>query len=221
MITAIIPASRDAERVQMIVDRLHTTNKSELAILVSSPSFKIDGAHNVRDDMVGSARAIAHAFDQVPSCDFVAWLSDICIPLDGCMDKMATFLKTKPEPFIAEFRTVPYVEGRYRVCTIKGRQYARWGMMSMSSVVLCGGFFDAAFKDYYGDVDLSLRCWKNSGAVETCVDAVVEIRGHAHINNAPSSNDEGIFIDRWKEDYPAMITEHTSEWNIDKEWSLK
>jgi GT2 family glycosyltransferase len=92
--------------------------------------------------------------------------------------------------------------------------------MSASSIVLCRGFFDPAFRDYYGDVDLSLRCWKYGGQVATCVDSVVEIRGHHHPNTAPQSNDESVFINRWKDDYPAMINEHTSQWNVDKEWSL-
>jgi hypothetical protein len=220
-ISVIIPAARSIERIQMIVDLLNQSNDANLQIIVTSPGFRVDGAVNVKDEMVGSSRAIALAYKYVVAeYKYITWLSDICIPKPHCLDNMSDFIDQRDDmPFLGEFRTVPYIDGLYRICTIKGLQYARWGMCSIKTVNEIG-FFDELFENYYGDVDLSLRCWKAGGMVMTCKEAVVEIRGHSHPNNAPQSDDEANFLKRWNKDYPAMITEHTSIWNVDKEYSL-
>lgn len=220
MISVILPAGRSQEQAQRVVNRL-CANEAKLDLIVTSPGFELIGVRNVRDDMAGSSRSIALAVTAAKG-DFIAWLSDICLPARGALDDMLRFVDTPQDyPFIGEFRTVPPVTpGHYRVCTITGRQYARWGMMSRRSIELCGGFFDPAFVNHYGDVDLSLRCWKARGSVATCRGATVELDGHHHVSTAPLSADEALFIERWRGDYPTMRSDNTAEWNVDREIPL-
>jgi hypothetical protein len=49
---------------------------------------------------------------------------------------------------------------------------------------------------------------------------VIEMHGHWHVSTAPNSADEALFLERWRFDYPAIVTEHTSVWNVDKEIPL-
>jgi hypothetical protein len=216
----ILPAARDHDRAQLIVDQIIGLNDGDISVFVISPGFNIEFANNIHDDMIGSSRAIAHAIKSIgPDFERIGWLSDICIPQSHCIDNMIEFVDARSVPFIAEFRTTPYTPGLYRVCTIKGNQYARWGMMSRRSIDACG-FFDPMYENYYGDVDLSLRCWKIGGSVATCINAVIEMRGHSHPNMAPKSADETAFLKRWSGDYTAMVTEHTSMWNVDREMNI-
>lgn len=221
MISVILPAARLKEQAEQIVARLRE-NKYVSDIVLASPDFAIDGVTCLRDERVGSARVLGQAYRATdPATKAVAWLSDICYPGPGALDRMLAFIWSKQDPFIAEFRTIPPVTpGHYRVCTITGRQYARWGMLSRESVAKTGGFFDEAFVAHYGDVDLSLRCWRAGGFVATCVDAEIEMHGHWHVSTAPHSPDEALFLDRWKKDYPQIVTEHTSVWNVDREIPL-
>ncbi len=222
-ISVIIPAARSPGRVQSIVDYLHANNAADLDIVVSSPGFEIDGVRNVKDDMTGSSRAIADALKYTDSdSQFIAWLSDICLPMDDNLDVMVAFLDSMVAPVIAEFRTSIYSENNtYRVCTITGKQYARWGMVSRHSMELCGGFFDPAFACFFGDVDFSLRCWKAGGHVLTCENALIKMDGQK--DNITTSNwarsresDRTTFINKWAEDYPVMRTEDDSKWNVDR-----
>ena len=222
-ITVILPAARLQEQAQLIVDRLWE-NSYVRRVVVISPNFevKIKRAVCIRDSNVGSARAIALAYDKYLFFTHLAWLSDICYPAPYALDKMVAFIDGQPEPFIAEFRTMPPVtKGHYRVCTITGKQYARWGMLSRGTIDKIGGFFDEAYIAHYGDVDLSLRCWKAGGSVATCKDAEIEMHGHWHVNTAPQSADEALFLERWRHDYPQIVTQHTSEWNVDREIPLE
>ncbi len=235
-IAVILPAARLQEQAQMIVDRLWE-NTFVKEVIVASPNFVVERAWCIKDPMVGSARAIAHAYKSYVQAKFFgkaakiwgndhtthyAWLSDICYPAPYALDKMLTFVKKHSEPFIAEFRTIPPVtSGHYRVCTITGKQYARWGMLSRGTIEKIGGFFDEAYVAHYGDVDLSLRCWKAGGSVATCKDAEIEMHGHWHVNTAPQSADEALFLERWQHDYPQIVTQHTSEWNVDREIPLE
>ncbi len=228
-IIVILPAARLQEQAQMIVDRLWE-NTSVKEVVVTSPDFQVERAWCVKDPMVGSSRAISLAYKLCGlhtkvfddgAATHIAWLSDICYPFPYALDKMLTFVESHPDPFIAEFRTIPPVtRGYYRVCTITGKQYARWGMLSRGTIEKIGGFFDEAYVAHYGDVDLSLRCWKAGGSVATCKDAEIEMHGHWHVNTAPQSADEALFLERWKHDYPQIITQHTSEWNVDREIPL-
>ncbi len=228
-IIVILPAARLQEQAQVIVNRLWE-NLYVRRVIVASPNFVVKNAICIRDTSVGSVRAMAQVCDEFlfphSSHEFLffthlAWLSDICYPAPYALDKMATFIDCQSEPFIAEFRTIPPVtRGHYRVCTITGKQYARWGMLSRGTIEKIGGFFDDAYVAHYGDVDLSLRCWKAGGSVATCKDAEIEMHGHWHVNTAPQSADEALFLDRWKHDYPQIITQHTSEWNVDREIPL-
>ncbi len=224
-ISIILPAARDQERAQLIVDSLHDTNSCNVCVIVTSPSFSVRRVLNIVDEYAGASRAIARAFSHVnDDSDFVGWLSDICIPRPGCLDRMAEWIGDGPsiEPVIGEFLTRPYEpETRYRVCTINGRQYARWGMMRYATVALIGGFFDPRYVAHYGDVDMSLRCWKAGGVVDTCREAIIDMRGHHHLtDDAKKDADEAVFIERWKDDYPKLVTEHTSVWNRDREAEL-
>jgi hypothetical protein len=217
-VSVILPAARMQEQAQEIVDRLRT-NKFVADIVVASPNFEVINARCFNDGGAGSSRALSQAYELTDGrSDYVAWLSEICLPEPGALDRMAALVSGRSAPFIAEFRTHPPVTpGHYRVCTITGHQYARWGMVSRETIGRVGGFFDSAYVAHYGDVDLSLRCWQAGGEVATCVDAVIEMRGHWHVSTAPASRDEAVFLDRWQKVYPAIVTRHTSEWNIDKE----
>jgi hypothetical protein len=221
VISVILPAARLQEQAQQVVDRLWQNNYVS-EVVVASPNFSVERAICVKDERVGSARVLGLAYKYTRKENpIVCWLSDICYPESGALDKMLGFLVTHSNPFIAEFRTHPPVtEGHYRVCTIKGRQYARWGMLSRKTIEAIGGFFDEAYVSHYGDVDLSLRCWRAGGSVSTCTDAVIEMHGHWHVNTAPQSADEALFFERWRYDYPAIVTEHTSQWNVDQEIPL-
>lgn len=226
MISVILPAARLQDQAQQVVDRLWK-NLWVSEVVVASPEFEVQRAKCVRDAKVGSARVLAHAFAQTdPKAEYIAWLSDICYPEPYALDALSHFIEDKfveqdGAPFIAEFRTSPSVtEGHYRVCTITGKQYARWGMLSRKTIEQIGGFFDEAYVAHYGDVDLSLRCWRAGGTVATCKDAIIEMHGHWHVSTAPHSPDEALFLDRWRHDYPAIVTEHTSVWNVDKEIPL-
>lgn len=221
MISVILPAARLQEQAQQIVDRLWQ-NEYVTDVVMVSPEFGVERAHCVKDDRVGSARALGFAYAKTdPASTHIAWLSEICYPEPFALDKMLRFAQSKGNPFIAEFRTSPPVTpGHYRVCTITGNQYARWGMLSRKTIEQIGGFFDEAYVAHYGDVDLSLRCWRARGCVATCTDAIIEMHGHWHVSTAPHSADESLFLDRWKHDYPAIVTEHTSVWNVDREIPL-
>lgn len=223
MISVILPAARYQEPAQQVVDRLWQ-NETVSEIIVVSPFFEVQRAKCIRDDHLGSARVLAHAYQFTRSDNpYIAWLSDICYPEIYALDRMRSFLHSESNLLIAEFRTVPNpsgLEGHYRVCTITGKQYARWGMLSRKTIEAIGGFFDPAFVAHYGDVDLSLRCWRSGGSVATCTDALVEMHGHWHVSTAPQSADEALFLDRWRYDYPQIVTQHTSVWNVDKEIPL-
>jgi GT2 family glycosyltransferase len=222
MISVILPAARLQEQAQQVVDRLWE-NHHVHEVVVASPNFEVNNAKCVHDDRLGSSRVLSFAYGATdPSTTYVAWLADICFPQPNALDSMVGFLDERTaDPFIAEFRTHPPVtEGHYRVCTITGKQYARWGMLSRKTIEQIGGFFDEAFVAHYGDVDLSLRCWRAGGVVATATDAVIEMHGHWHVSTAPNSADEALFLERWKYDYPAIVTEHTSQWNVDKEIPL-
>jgi hypothetical protein len=219
-VSVILPAARDKAATQTIVDRLHE-NSCVTDIVVASPHFSVERATVFRDNSVGSSRALAQAIKFTdPNTTHIAWLSEICFPEPGAIDKMyeAEYYATDQAPRIWEFRTSPSVTlGHYRVCTILGRQYARWGFVSRGTLEVIGGFFDSVFVAHYGDVDLSLRCWKGGGSVATCVGAIIELRGHWHVNTAPASTDEATFIARWSPDYPNIRTDNTAEWNVDQE----
>jgi hypothetical protein len=223
VISVILPAARLQEQAQQVVDRLWMNDRVQ-EVIVASPHFDFDvtGAKCVRDDHLGSARVLGFAYGQTdPTATHICWLSDICFPWPHALDIMAGFLDRQVEPFIAEFRTHPPVtEGHYRICTIKGKQYARWGMLSRKTIDAIGGFFDESYVAHYGDVDLSLRCWRAGGAVATDPHAVIELHGHFHVSTAPNSADEALFLERWRHDYPAVVIEHTSQWNVDKEIPL-
>ena len=221
-VSVIIPTAREG-RAQSTVDYLWRTTLNDLDIVVSSPGFKINGAKNIEDGMVGSSRAIADAFAYTdPDSEYIAWLSDICLPTGDIMDCSMRFMETAPLPFIAEFMTSIYTTARtYRVCTITGKQYARWGILSRATIEKIGGFFDPRYSCFFGDVDLSLRCWKAGGHVATCEHAVIIMDGQRDditVSNWEKARaaDRALFLDRWAIDYPVMREQDDSVWNVDK-----
>jgi hypothetical protein len=227
-ISVILPAARLQEQAQQIVDRLWQNERVKNVVMVS-PNFEVKGAYCIHDRNLGSSRVLAEAYKITwPKAEYVAWLSEICLPEPGALDKMLDtlecrnfILKPSWSPLIAEFRTSPPVTpGHYRVCTILGKQYARWGMVSRKALEAIGGFFDEAYLAHYGDVDLSLRCWKAGGYVATCTDAVIEMHGHWHVSTAPASQDEATFIAKWSKDYPEIRADNTAQWNVDMEIPL-
>lgn len=219
-VSVILPAARLQHQTQQIVDRLWQ-NKCVSDVVMISPNFTVTGAYCIKDDNAGSSRVLAQAFKATWAQNkYIAWLSEICLPAPGALDKMVSWLGGNG-PKVAEFRTFPPVTaGHYRVCTILGKQYARWGMVSRATLKAIGGFFDETFVAHYGDVDLSLRCWKAGGSVGTCTDAIIEMNGHWHVSTAPNSQDEANFIAKWSKDYPTIRADNTAEWNVDKEIPL-
>jgi hypothetical protein len=220
-ILVILPAARLQDQAQQIVDRLWQ-NECVKHVVVVSPNFDLKNAWSIKDQMVGSSRSIAQVYKQIASdTKYIAWLSEICLPESGALDKMAFWLDFLGVPVIGEFHTSPPVTpGYYRVCTILGKQYARWGMVSRRTLETIGGFFDETYVAHYGDVDLSLRCWKAGGVVATCIGAVIELHGHWHVSTAPQSQDEANFIAKWSKDYPEIRADNTAQWNVDMEIPL-
>lgn len=221
VISVIIPAGRSQEKAQELVERVYDESGPYiLEIIVTSPGFFIKDAYNIHDEMIGSSRCIAEAYKKA-SGDIIVWLSDICVPKHKSIQNIIEFVGT--DSFIAaEFRTTPpTTPGHYRICTILGKQYIRWGAASRSTIEKAGGFFDPIYKSHFGDVDLSLRIWKAGGYCTTCVDAVIELDGHWHLKDMEVLlQDEAKFLERWQHDYPSMTTHNTAEWNVDKELPL-
>lgn len=227
-VSMIIPAARNVERTQKIVDALIDLNTSvNVEVIVSSPGFQLLRALNVKDEMIGSAAAIAKALPWAEG-DYIGWISDECFPTKDCLDVMVKFIDNHEVPFIAEFypdddeRQYPIV-GFYGVCAAFGMQYARWGMMSRMTLEKIG-FWDEKFSSFYGDVDLGIRCWRAGGCVETCEKSVLKIQNQhdgLQSNNWSKSRDSDTeaFRKKWVNDYPQVMV-HESQWNRDREMKL-
>src|SRR5260221_4914594 len=197
MISVIIPAARSQEVTQFLVNWLRVYSiGDDPDIIVSSPTFAVNGATCVRDDFMGSAAAIGAALPHVnPKSNYVAWLSDECLPTSGCLETMAAFLDTHPPPFIGEFSVGD------AGCLAVDKRYARWGMTTRATIDMIG-FFDIGFGSFFGDVDFSLRCWAAGGAVAICQNS--KILHKAREDGVKSGNterhyahDQALYLSRW------------------------
>ncbi len=187
-ISVILPAARDADRTQRVVDAFHAANPAvHVDFVVSSPSFIIERAVNIRDNYSGVFKAFVLALPFTKG-DYVAWISDEALPTPNCLANMADFLDADPPPFIAEFFVGD--EGPKQF----GLRYARWGMMSRESISRIG-FFDEEYQNYFADVDLGIRCWQMGGSVESCGQASIYI---TQLNDELSRSHVG---KSWKHDY--------------------
>jgi GT2 family glycosyltransferase len=129
--------------------------------------------------------------------NLIVWANDDCRFGAGCLNEMAKFLGEQPQPCIVEPEVGP-------PCHYDGKQFARWGMASRSTIETIGGFFDPAFNAYFADIDMSLRCWIAGGRVLTCPSAYLRMsnRRDDDINRENVSrfhaHDEDLFFKRWK-----------------------
>ncbi len=210
-ISVILPAARDAVLTQRVVDVFNAANPAvHVDFIVSSPSFIIERATNVRDNYAGVFKAFILALPFTKG-DYVAWISDEAMPTTNCLSNMADFLDANTPPFIAEFFVGD--EGPKQF----GLRYARWGMMSRKSMDMIG-FFDERYQNYFADVDLGLRCWQMGGSVESCGQASISIN---QLNDELSRSHVG---KSWKRDY--LIFRRTwhakfrDQWPAEPEGSL-
>jgi|SRR6516225_10222152 GT2 family glycosyltransferase len=164
--SVIFPAARNEDLTQSLVDNLHDTNPNiDVDVVVSSPSFNICRATNIRDDYIGIMRAVCYGLPHAKG-DYVGWLTDETRTMPNCLEHMIDFIDSRPAPFIAEF-CVGDPGGQW-----DGRRFARWGMLSKKTVEMIG-FFDPGFASFWSDVDFSCRCWSMGGSVDLCPTALV------------------------------------------------
>jgi hypothetical protein len=204
-VSVIITAFRDAERTQEIVDVLHETHVSlDIEPIISSPSFEIRGAVNLRDEMVGPCRAQARAVKQAKG-DYIAWITEKTMPHPACMETMVELVDRHPAPFIGEFSIgEPDAGGHFSLGKIEflGRRdeiaWARWGMMSRVTFDRIG-YFDPAFAHHFSDIDLGLRCWRAGGSVTHHSAARLEITNRWGTSQESIAGDREVFLTKWPE----------------------
>jgi len=194
---------RDAAR-QRIEEFAQTNGDTDYEIVLVSPfdDLRGDRVVNVPEpEACGSVAGTITAYEH-SSAPYLAYWSDDVSPTPRCLTRMLDFVKGKPAPFIGSFRVRDLAGREFPHRTVYGRLYADWGCLSRESIDEAGGFFDAGYRVYWADPDLSLRTWLNNGCVGICPDEWIERNDIA--DPLKESNrtchflqDAEVFLDRW------------------------
>lgn len=202
-ISILLPSLRPAAALKVVGDFSLTHPRTDYEIIVVSP-FAMTGkkvVHLLEKERRGVLYAINRAYQSATGELIVVW-SDDATPTDGCLDRMANFVKSHEGFFVAGFRKKNRKGKEAEQWSVYGKLYVGWLCASKKTLEAAGGLFDPAFTNFWADPDLCLRVWSRGGIVAVCPDAWITVdqvadKVKAENLNASFDTDTKTFFDRW------------------------
>lgn len=206
-ISILLPSLRKEAALRVVGDFSLTNQATDYEIIVVSP-FKVEGGkvvHILERQRRGVIFAMNRAYQAAAGKYVVLW-SDDATPTNGCLERMAGFVKSHDGLFIAGFRQRNTKGKELEQWSVYGRLYVGWLCASRKTLDAAGGLFDPVFKNHWADPDLCLRVWSRGGEVGLCPDAwikVMQIDDQVKADHLRSSFDADakVFFDRWHDKF--------------------
>ncbi len=173
----------------------------------------------------GCNKAFTTAYENAGG-KYVLAIADDHRPAQDCLKKLLEFMKPHDnEIFLAGVRFHD-AYGPGPECKTYGFYYPFNPCIRRDLVEQIGGFYDPCYKSYYGDPDLAMRVWHNSGKVELCPDAWVEFRNEYDEIDLESrltyaDHDFSTFCQRWHPIYGHLVNSNKeADINVSNTYAL-